>query len=467
MHLDGVSFTYATAPAATLTDVSFTAAAGQVTGLIGENGAGKSTVLTLVAGGLVPTAGMVTAPPSLRYLSQRPAGGSRGTVTTAIERAVAPVRALETQLQELAEGMAAQPDDPTVAEAWDRTLAAADARGLWDLDDDAADFLTGELRRWAGPVLVASHDRWFLDHAADQLVDLDPSLDPHGRGGGTQGTVYSGNFSVYLRQRQALRSTWEQQFADQEEQLQRWRTEAALESSDVFHRTTAKSEARIAQKFYSDRAAATLTRRSRNARRRLEELERNAILPPPRPLHFGPFALAGTGTEAGEATADRPVAVRATNLGLANRLAPTTFTLKPGDHLLLTGPNGAGKSTLLNMLSGDLALDTGHLWVDPELRVATLTQEEVELATDAGRTSATCQPLTPGQRRRDQLQAILADPPDLLLLDEPTNHLALGLVEDLEIALEDWPGTVILCTHDRWVRHRWKGLRLHLEPAVD
>ncbi|WP_233568661.1 ATP-binding cassette domain-containing protein [Kocuria soli] len=290
---------------------------------------------------------------------------------------------------------------------------------------------------------------------------------PNGRGGGTQGTVYSGNFSDYLRQRQALRSTWEQQFADQGEQLQRWRTEAALESSDVFHRTTAKSEARIAQKFYSDRAAATLTRRSRNARRRLEELERNAILPPPRPLHFGPFALAGTGTEAGEATADRPVAVRATNLGLANRLAPTTFTLKPGDHLLLTGPNGAGKSTLLNMLSGDLALDTGHLWVDPELRVATLTQEEVELATDAGRTSATCQPLTPGQRRRDQLQAILADPPDLLLLDEPTNHLALGLVEDLEIALEDWPGTVILCTHDRWVRHRWKGLRLHLEPAVD
>ena len=63
--------------------------------------------------------------------------------------------------------------------------------------------------------------------------------------------------------------------------------------------------------------------------------------------------------------------------------------------------------------------------------------------------------LSLGQRRRVSLGIILASPPDILLLDEPTNHLSLALAEELEEALEEFPGTVLLATHDRWIRRRW------------
>ena len=63
------------------------------------------------------------------------------------------------------------------------------------------------------------------------------------------------------------------------------------------------------------------------------------------------------------------------------------------------------------------------------------------------------------------LGAVLASPPDLLLLDEPTNHLSLALAEELEDALADFEGTVLMATHDRWVRRRWQGKVLHLQPV--
>jgi macrolide transport system ATP-binding/permease protein len=72
--------------------------------------------------------------------------------------------------------------------------------------------------------------------------------------------------------------------------------------------------------------------------------------------------------------------------------------------------------------------------------------------------------LSPGQRRRVALAALVAEPPALLLLDEPTNHLSLALAEDLEQALEDFPGTVVLATHDRWLRRRWRGRVVGVEP---
>src|SRR5699024_9111392 len=71
--------------------------------------------------------------------------------------------------------------------------------------------------------------------------------------------------------------------------------------------------------------------------------------------------------------------------------------------------------------------------------------------------------LSVGQRRRLDLAVLLADPPDILLLDEPTNHLSLLLVTELEHSLPDYPGAVVVASHDRWLRAGWTGERLHLE----
>lgn len=72
------------------------------------------------------------------------------------------------------------------------------------------------------------------------------------------------------------------------------------------------------------------------------------------------------------------------------------------------------------------------------------------------------QELSVGQQRRLALAVLLADPPEILLLDEPTNHFSLSLVTALEYALAQYPGTVVVASHDRWLRKRWKGQRLTL-----
>jgi macrolide transport system ATP-binding/permease protein len=185
--------------------------------------------------------------------------------------------------------------------------------------------------------------------------------------------------------------------------------------------------------------------------------------------------------------AGRLVQVR--DLVVDGRLALERLDVTAGEHLLVSGPNGSGKSTLLGVLSGRLALSAGSVSVTAH-RVAELEQD-VRFA-DPGRSAratydalvgeerAARTPLrelglvppdrhaTPvallsvGQRRRLGLAVAIAAEPDLLLLDEPTNHLSLALAGEIEDALQTSPGTVVIATHDRWLRRRWAGEELRL-----
>ncbi|WP_327230519.1 ATP-binding cassette domain-containing protein [Brachybacterium nesterenkovii] len=159
----------------------------------------------------------------------------------------------------------------------------------------------------------------------------------------------------------------------------------------------------------------------------------------------------------------------------------------------MTGANGSGKSTLLSVLTGALAPDAGTVQRPGALRIGHLAQDE---ALDPGATARSLllaaagrdpddrdeapelfglihpreldRPLgelSRGQVRRAVLAALLADPPELLVLDEPTNHLALDLAVRLEDATQHWPGTVIVASHDRWLRRRWQGRTLALEEG--
>ncbi|MCM3923171.1 ATP-binding cassette domain-containing protein, partial [Frankia sp. AiPs1] len=172
------------------------------------------------------------------------------------------------------------------------------------------------------------------------------------------------------------------------------------------------------------------------------------------------------------------------------RLALGRLDLTATDRVLVTGPNGAGKSTLLAVLAGQLEAGSGEVRRRGDLRVGLLAQDSVfdrpertaaTVYADAlGQRRAETVPLvglgllaprelgrpvgelSVGQRRRLALAILLAEPPDLLLLDEPTNHLSPRLADELQDALGQGPGAIVVASHDRWLRSRWPGRELRL-----
>ncbi|MEP6560977.1 MAG: ATP-binding cassette domain-containing protein, partial [Nakamurella sp.] len=219
------------------------------------------------------------------------------------------------------------------------------------------------------------------------------------------------------------------------------------------------------------------SRRVQDAARRLAIAEREQIRKPPAPLQF-------TGRLAAPAAhADSPpIAVRIRDLEVADRVRMPLLELPSESRLLLTGVNGSGKSSLLNVICGRLAPTRGTVEIHAG-RVGLLDQEvefddpsasalltferaagptKSPVLTDLGllrprEINTPVGDLSVGQRRRLGLAIVLAGEPDLLLLDEPTNHISLALATELEEALKSSPGTVIVASHDRWLRQRWTG----------
>jgi len=538
-----------------LTDVSFVASSGERIGLIGENGSGKSTLLRIAAGIQTPDTGSVAIAGS-RYaakvglLHQDAPFKPSDSIDTALETAVAAARAAVKDIDIYAEELAAHPDDVERSSAYATALERADYLNAWDvdtristtlagigldslerrrrvdmlsggqrarlalawtllsapdvllldeptnhLDDHAVEYLIRVLRAWKGPVLVASHDRAFLNTAVTGLLDLDAKPLPHavtagsddGSGSGFGVTRFTGNYVEYLTLRANERERWERQYRDEQAELKKLRA-GVRENQQVGHADwKPRSEVRMAQKFYADRNAKVVARRVNDTRSRLESLAKRQVRKPPNTLQFTGLTSAGFPMSVPDRAA---IAVAAHEISVVGRLAPVSFTVRTGEKLLITGANGSGKSTLLKVIARELPADDGVLMLQPGHTVGLLQQEvahapwneatNLTTAKEAYRSAvgselaseiplATFGLLHPqdeyrpvthlslGQVRRLQLAIILADPPEILLLDEPTNHLSLPLVSALEKAVPEYPGSVIIASHDRWLRDEWKG----------
>lgn len=379
------------------------------------------------------------------------------------------------------------------------------------LDDGAAEFLAAALRALPGAVVLASHDRVFLDEVCTEILDLDPSAAPHrgasGDGASSGITAYGGTYSDYLEAKRVERERWEQQFAAEQAELAELRRSVAVTARDVSKNRERGNQAKILYDFKGERVQSQVSRRVRNAQLRLDTLDREQVRRPPPPLRFAPPAAASRSAR-GEALGgdlavwardvvvrrDGPVppGERAARLDLAASGA-RSIEVARGSRLLVTGANGAGKSTLLHVLAGDLVPDAGSVGRAKRVRVGLLEQDvhlhddartprellalvqgvaEGEDARDArvdahglvaprdlGRPLAD---LSVGQRRRVVIAMLVSQAPDVLLLDEPTNHVSLTLATELMEAVEDWPGAVVVASHDRWLRRRWTGDVVHL-----
>ncbi|MDQ6526962.1 ABC-F family ATP-binding cassette domain-containing protein [Nocardioides sp. LHD-245] len=347
------------------------------------------------------------------------------------------------------------------------------------LDDEAVALLVAFLRDLPGVVVLTSHDRVLLDEVCTDLVDLDPvGMGTDGRGG----RRYGGGWSAYADARAAARRRWEETYAQQQEELERLRAAARIDKSAIAPGRGPRDNDKFIHAFKGANVDRALARRKRDAERRLEEAERTQVRRPPAPLRLA------TGLTAGAAGSGRVVTVR--DLTVAGRLRLPVLDLAAGDHLLVTGANGSGKSTLLGVLSGRIAPTAGIVQVAAQ-RVAELTQDPMfpdltasaddAYAATVGPDLAVRRPLrslgllparelpkpvvllSVGQRRRLALAIAVATEPDLLLLDEPTNHLSLALVSELEEAIGLSAGTIVVASHDRWLRRRWEGASLELD----
>jgi ATPase subunit of ABC transporter with duplicated ATPase domains len=336
-----------------------------------------------------------------------------------------------------------------------------------DLDLDGLERLEAFVAGLRAGVVVVSHDRKFLARTVDRVVELDLAQQ--------QVSVYGGGYTAYLEERERARRHARQEYEEYAgrvgELTERARTQRAWMEKGVKNaRRKATDNDKIGRKF---RAEST-EKQAAKARQTERLIERLDVVEEPRKEWRLQMEIA-VAPRAGAvvATARHVVARRG-----AFTLGPVDLQIDWADRVAITGPNGAGKSTLLAVLLGRLAPDDGGAALGPGVVVGEIDQARSSfdgpeplvrafgtqlpdwpeadvrtlLAKYGLRADHVLRPaasLSPGERTRAALALLQARGVNLLVLDEPTNHLDLPAIEQLEQALDSFPGTLLLVSHDR------------------
>ncbi len=431
--------------------------AGERLCLVGRNGSGKSTLLKIAAGTIEPESGMRFAQPgaTIRYLPQEPSlAGFADTLGYVLDGLAPGDDAARAHYLLGKLGLTGTEDTATLSggearrAALARVLAAKPDILLLDeptnhLDLPAIEWLEEELLAFGGALVLISHDRRFLQNLSRATVWLD-----RGR-------------TRRLEQGFAAYEAWRDEVLEQEESERH------------------KLDRRIAMEEHWMRYGVT-ARRKRNQGRlaRLNDMrrERREALRATGSVTFSVTEAGGSGSLVIEAKAI------AKSYGANAVVKDFSIRIARGDRVGLVGANGAGKTTLVDLLTGKLAPDSGTVKLGANVALAVLDQNRALLddamtvtdvlsgggdtvlaggqrrhvvsymkdflfAPEQARTPVRV--LSGGERARLLLARALASPANLLVLDEPTNDLDLETLDLLEELIDDFPGTVLLVSHDR------------------
>ncbi len=460
--LDRVSIAYGHLPL--LDEVAMQIEAGERVSVIGRNGTGKSTLLKIVSGEVLADAGTVWRQPSLRSarLEQDvPLAAHRSVFDVVAEGHTHHLEEDEAWLREhhvdLILSRLELPADArvdTLSGGWRRRVLLARALvGQPDLllldeptnhlDIEAIQWLEGFLAEYEGAVIFVTHDRAFLQRLATRIVELD-------RG---RLTSWPGNYGTYLRRKeealaneQVLAEKFDKKLAEEEV----W-----VRQGIKARRTRNEGRVRALEAMRAERAA----RRAQigSVRLQVEQAEQSG-------------RMVFEANRVAKSFAGAPI------------IREFSTRVMRGDRIGLIGPNGAGKTTLLRILLGQLAPEVGEVraganvqvayydqqreQLDPERTVFDTVGEGNDTVTSNGRTRhvhaylrdflfsderarSPVKALSGGERNRLLLARLFTRPANVLVLDEPTNDLDLETLELLEEQLVEWPGTLLLVSHDR------------------
>lgn len=461
--------------------------------LLGRNGSGKTSLLKLVEGSLQADGGEIVRPPQVRIagLPQSVPDGIHGSARSVVSAGLGNLSALMENHQRLSDSAA----DVANLDALEETHRQIDAAGGWDveqriertlsrlgldadalfedlsgglqrrvllaralvcepdlllldeptnhLDVEAIEWLEGLASGWRGGVLFTTHDRRFLERVATRIVELE------------QGrlTSWPGDYANYLRRREE-------------------RLAAASRESERFDKKLAEEERWIRQGIKARRT------RNEGRVRRLEEMRAA------RARRRKSVARASFDTQSAKASGKLVFEARAISFGFDDDLLIEELDafVARGDRVGIIGPNGSGKTTLLRLLVGDLPPLRGEIITGARTQIAYFDQHRSRLDDDATvadnvsdgaehvsvdggtrhvisylqdflftaeRARSPARVLSGGERARLLLARLFAKPSNVLVMDEPTNDLDMETLELLEDRVSDYPGTLLLVSHDR------------------
>jgi len=486
---------------AILKDISLSFLPGAKIGILGLNGAGKSTVLRIMAGVDQEFDGQATAAPGLTigYLPQEPVLDPERTVRETVEEGLGPVLEarkaldavyaaygdadadfdalaseqarleaiifaagddLDQQLEIAADALRLPPWDAKIGPlsggekrrvALCRLLISKPDMLLLDeptnhLDAESVEWLEQFLQRFPGTVVAVTHDRYFLDNAAEWILELD-------RG---RGIPWKGNYSSWLDQKQERLSQEESQESARQKAL---KAELAWVRQNAKGRQT-KSKSRLAR----FEELSTYEYQKRNETQEI----------------FIPVA---------DRLGDQVITFNGVRKAYGDRLLmdDVSFQVPPGAIVGIIGPNGAGKTTLFRMIAGTEQPDAGTIAIGASVKLGVVGQSRDELAADktvfddvsggrdilqigrfempsraylgrfnfkGGDQQKLVGTLSGGERGRLHLAKTLLAGANVLLLDEPSNDLDVETLRALEDALGEFAGSVLVVSHDRWFLDR-------------